>query len=40
MAEKPPSPSLAPPPDKVKALPATVFIPEKRGGDSNHNSKK
>lgn len=33
-ADKPTSSSLSPPPpDKVQPLPATVFIPEKRGGD-------
>jgi hypothetical protein len=32
MAEKPTSPA-PPAPDKVDPLPATVFIPEKRGGD-------
>lgn len=36
MADKPqPAPS---PPDKVLPLPATVFIPEKRGGDGGSNS--
>ena len=38
MADKPqPAPSA---PDKVEPLPATVFIPEKRGGDGASNSSK
>jgi hypothetical protein len=33
-APTPPAPP-APPPDKVEPLPSTVFISEKRGGNSN-----
>jgi hypothetical protein len=32
MADKPTAPAPLPPPDKVKGLPQSVFIPEKRGG--------
>jgi hypothetical protein len=35
MADKPTSPPSPPPPDKVQPLPATVFIPEKRGGEAS-----
>jgi hypothetical protein len=37
MADKP-APTPLPPPDKVEPLPATVFIPEKRGGNGGGSS--